>query len=201
MMSIHRIVQPVSYLLILFSVILMSYSQVGWAVIAALIMMAIGITLLAIHYFHNVIVKETEHNLDFTTDENGRMELVWESSYESGNHGIDTQHRKLFKDGNNLISAIYGNRDDHNIETLLDALIDDIETHFASEETVLERKEFEDLENHRNIHQELLQEAYTLRDEVNNGVLDYVDVVNFFIYDLILNHILDEDRKYFSVVE
>ena len=163
--------------------------------------MLTGVTLLAIHYFRNVISKESEHNLDIVTDETGKMELVWESSYESGNRGIDAQHQKLFKDGNKLISAIYGNRNEHNIEALLGALIQDIETHFFAEEVLLKKWGYEDLDNHKNIHQELVDEAYTLRDEVKNGELDYVDVINFFIYDLILNHILDEDQKYFTVVE
>lgn len=167
----------------------------------SLLLMLSGVALLGFRYFQQVIKREPEHNLDIITDENGQMELVWESSYESGNKGIDSQHKKLFVDGNKLISAIYGNQSETDIEALLDSLIDDIETHFVSEEAVLKKRGFEDYDNHKNIHQELLDEAYTLRKEVKNGELDYVDVVNFFIYDLILNHILDEDQRYFTVVK
>ena len=73
-------------------------------------------------------------SLQIGTADGGVLKLVWDRKYESGNQGIDEQHKKLFKLGNLLLHAILTGWPRANIIELMDKLISEVEHHFASED-------------------------------------------------------------------
>ena len=79
-------------------------------------------------------------------------------------------------------------------------LIEDTKHHFSSEEALLESWDYLEIEKHKEIHHNLLDDAYALREEIEKGHLSYRDVMNFFLNDLVIHHIVEEDRKYFHQV-
>ncbi|MCY3415095.1 MAG: hemerythrin domain-containing protein [Candidatus Heimdallarchaeota archaeon] len=83
------------------------------------------------------------------------MVLRWNNMLKTGVTEIDLQHRQLIKDLNNVGDLLKGN----NEQSILDALSDVFsftETHFATEEKILTVENHPELENHRNLHIELL---------------------------------------------
>ena len=135
--------------------------------------------------------------LEIETLESGSVQLVWSKKYECGNSGIDAQHKGLFEIGNNLLDAIHDDKEKGVLLTLTDRLLDHVKSHFSSEEALMESWGHPLTEEHRVSHQYLLDKAQDLREKLDNGSLLYHDVFTFFINDLVLRHIVEEDRKFF----
>lgn len=173
-----------------------------WALFSGVLLLLAGTMVLAMRYhFRRHAQQDDQGDLNkivqINSKENGSLQLVWDQRFESGNHGIDSQHKRLFKIGNALIDSVYGRQTKEEVALILDQLIVDATTHFTSEEALLESWDYIHLERHKQIHQDLLNDAYSLREAVDSDQLRYKDVLNFFINDLVINHILKEDKKYF----
>lgn len=126
------------------------------------------------------------------------VQLVWRGAYESGHSLIDAQHRALFEQANKLLQAIFDNWPKSAIAPLITALMIDIERHFHDEEAMFQQAAYPDSEHHCKLHSHLLERARTLasrfeKDQVNTG-----ELLQFLTYEMVAQHILIEDRKYFS---
>jgi hemerythrin-like metal-binding protein len=124
------------------------------------------------------------------------MQIHWRESYECGHPVIDMQHRELFNIGNDLINAVLDGKPKVGIEYLLHELIEHVKEHFASEEEVLARTHYPQIEEHRAIHRGLLGRASELEQRCREGLLPMSDLVGFIAYDVIATHIIKEDLKF-----
>jgi len=138
--------------------------------------------------------------LKVATGASGSIQLVWRKAYECGNSGIDAQHQGLFEAGNDLIDAIYSRRLQSDVTAMIDILLAHVEAHFTSEETLLATWDHPLTEEHKQAHQHLLERAVRLRDKSIKGELSFPDVLSFFVKDLVLKHILEDDKKFFHQV-
>lgn len=138
--------------------------------------------------------------LEIETLESGSLQLVWNKKYECGNSGIDAQHMGLFEMGNKLLDAIHSGKGQRELMVLTDRLLDHAKTHFSSEESLMEAWGHPLTEEHKKTHQCLLEKALELRERLENGRLLYHDVLSFFINDLVLRHIIEEDMKFFHQI-
>jgi hemerythrin-like metal-binding protein len=124
------------------------------------------------------------------------MLIHWRDSYECGHPVIDMQHRELFNIGNDLINAVLDGKPEVGIEYLLHELIEHVKDHFASEEEVLVRTRYPQIEEHRELHRSLLGRASDLEYRCREGLLPMSDLVGFIAYDVIAAHIIQEDLKF-----
>lgn len=132
----------------------------------------------------------------FDTPAGPRMiQLSWSPSLECGHPVIDEQHRRLFGIGNQLINAAASNRDKHEVEVLLDELIDHVAEHFCTEEALLARTRNPMSAEHQQVHRNLLARARDLRDGFVEGRVVVADLVGFIVYDVVNMHVLKEDAK------
>ena len=138
--------------------------------------------------------------LKVATGASGSIQLVWRKAYECGNSGIDAQHQGLFEAGNDLIDAIYSRRLQSDVTAMIDILLAHVEAHFTSEETLLATWDHPLTEEHKQAHQHLLKKAVKMRDKSIKGELSFPDVLSFFVKDLLLKHILEDDKKFFHQV-
>ncbi len=129
--------------------------------------------------------------------DSGAAQLIWGKNYESGNSSIDEQHRKLFEIGNTLLDAIHGEGLYSRMTVLVDRLLAELKTHFSSEEALLTAWGHPLTETHKEAHQKLLKKAFALREKLKVGRLSYQEVFAFFINELVLQHIIQEDKKFF----
>ena len=137
------------------------------------------------------------NSLEIETLESGSVQLVWNKKYECGNSSIDAQHKGLFELGNKMLDAIHHNKGQAVLLDYADRLLDRVESHFSSEEELLEAWGHPLTHEHREAHRYLLEKASDLREKSEHGKLLYHDMFAFIINDLVLRHIIEEDSKFF----
>lgn len=129
------------------------------------------------------------------------IRLNWNSSLETGVANIDSQHRKLFALGNDLLNAIIDRKPKLDVELLLDELMHDIANHFCTEESLLTRIKHPYLNEHRAIHHRLLGQAKSMAAEYHEGRLKAGDLFHFVAVEVIMGHIVNDDLKYHAIEE
>lgn len=131
----------------------------------------------------------------------GFINLVWYESDRCGNNTIDKQHEDLYKLSNKLIFAISSGRNRRECEFLLNQLKDDTIKHFHDEEEILRKISYPLREAHQNIHHKLAVEAAELLNKFNKNELAVDVLIKFIAVDMILEHLLVEDKKYYSYLK
>lgn len=124
----------------------------------------------------------------------------WKEDYNTGISDIDTQHQRLFELGSQIFELV-NLKDglDHYDEII--GIIDDLREytiyHFAFEEEYMKSKNFDDFDNHKVLHDNLIAKISNIDtkdiDAKQNVVL--IKLLDF-IATWIGNHILKEDFKY-----
>lgn len=130
------------------------------------------------------------------------MRLVWHDAYLCGETSIDQEHRQIFERANELIHAVVSG--DEAVVDLYDAIDDLIacaEAHFANERNVLSRCHYPELEEHVLEHQNLMERAQVLRRKAIAGELTLGALVTFIVQDVVVKHMLNEDRKYYPLLK
>lgn len=129
------------------------------------------------------------------------VKLIWKKRFESGNVLIDDQHHQLFEFANGLMDLVL-EPDSFELEKVqFEKTISHIVQHFKDEEALLEELGFDELEAHRAIHQELIQQTLDIQEQFFSGKLKASAVFAFIIDEVIVNHLLKEDIKFFDLTE
>ena len=83
----------------------------------------------------------------------------------------------------------------------IDQLIASVVAHFSNEEAVLARCGYAGLEAHALQHQRLVTQARRLSERAATGDLSLGEVVSFVALDVVVSHLLHEDRKFFPLLK
>jgi hemerythrin-like metal-binding protein len=126
------------------------------------------------------------------------INLVWSTEYESGNGIIDTQHRVLFSQANEIVNAILDGQPKADVELLLDDLVQHVEQHFATEEALIEAAGTPGLAKHREVHRHLLSLCKGMTTRFHRDELSVGELFQFLTINVISEHILYEDLGCFS---
>jgi len=126
------------------------------------------------------------------------LQLVWQDSFCSGNQLIDTQHQSLLHDSNKLLKAIIELRKKDEISSLATKLLSDVSQHFRDEEEILKTIAYPDLKQHALEHANLLNKAVKLAQEFESDTLQIGEVFEFLVYEMVQQHMLGADRKFFA---
>ena len=109
------------------------------------------------------IVSEALNNLvqifdvDETKSVNEIEAMPWKDSYSVNVKSIDEQHKKLVSIINELNNAMLYEKGRSVIGKVLKDLVDYTVSHFDYEEKLMEKNGYSDLENHKQIHKDLLK--------------------------------------------
>ena len=124
------------------------------------------------------------------------VRLVWKPEYETGNERIDAQHKEFFNQGNGLLDAIlcYDAKDD--VGRRIERFLAFVDVHFQEEEAWLIGQNWPGATEHARHHQDLAERAADLLAKHDAGQLDATEFLNFFVNELILQHLLIDDRKF-----
>ena len=76
-----------------------------------------------------------------------------------------------------------------------------VEKHFADEEEILLASGYPDAQEHVARHHELLQKCSGLLDQDAESPVTSVQMLQCIIHDLVLNHMVKEDGKYFAYLK
>lgn len=128
------------------------------------------------------------------TDTHRVLHLAWRPSFASHHPAIDQQHRELFRLANALLDAA-----PTNFSNAFDVLLTHVEQHFSDEEKVLRDHAYEALADHTARHHALIRNALELRRRVDEKTVSMGELVDFLARDVVAKHMLQEDRKFFSL--
>jgi hemerythrin-like metal-binding protein/diguanylate cyclase (GGDEF)-like protein len=129
------------------------------------------------------------------------VKLTWHAAYESGNPVIDTQHKGLFDDANQLMAAILCARPTDELTELVDQLINDIVTHFQDEEAIILAAGYPGAAQHATIHRALLNGAADVANRFHAGSLAVGELFQYLAHDVVARHMLGSDREFFRYLK
>lgn len=129
-----------------------------------------------------------------------QLRLDWQSGWDCGNELIDSQHRKLLQMGNELIQLSLSGRRVNEMMQKLEAIISHVILHFSDEENLLRQIGYIHLADHQVMHQALIEKANQLQNKIINGTIKPSEAFGFIVSDIIAEHMLKEDVRYFSEV-
>ncbi|MBN8524559.1 MAG: bacteriohemerythrin [Planctomycetes bacterium] len=122
--------------------------------------------------------------------------LEWSPSYETGVREVDIQHRELFAKVAALHAAMMAGAGRAKVAELVGFLAAYTVDHFASEERLMQKSGYEDIESHRSLHKELLEQVGALRSRLDRGEQPKTMEVTDFLSGWLRHHILKIDHAY-----
>lgn len=90
--------------------------------------------------------------------------LEWKPEYSVGNASIDHEHEHMIQQINVLYEKLAEPVDADNVETVLGEIHADISAHFALEERLMREARYQEYENHKEDHEDLLDQIHDLMD-------------------------------------
>ena len=120
--------------------------------------------------------------------------IVWAERNQLGIPIIDEQHRGIVSTINSFHYFIQEGRGDEILEPTLATLENYTKIHFATEEDLMQRAGFPDLDKHKALHRTLMKRTTDISRE--SIYLKDPDMALKFLKEWWLGHINVEDRKY-----
>ena len=127
--------------------------------------------------------------------------FIWNETYESGNKDIDNDHKLLANYVNNLHDLIVGQSPIDTIQQSIFEISEHIKNHFILEENIIMKKGYVDYMEHRSIHQRLLAEYEIILKKALNSDISLAALMSYLVEKVLIDHITNEDSKFFSVVK
>ncbi len=122
----------------------------------------------------------------------------FDSRFLVGIEQVDREHRKLFEIAGRVHDSLGADSATaaSTARAAVAELLDYTETHFASEERQMEAAGFPKLEAHRALHQDLILQAREMEIRAETGDYHMPVELNRFIYAWLVEHIMDNDKKF-----
>jgi hemerythrin len=120
------------------------------------------------------------------------IKFVWDKTYSVGNEMIDSQHRRLFDLGNEMQNIQLSD-----VARTIMNLYKHTREHFDTEERHMKSLGYPKLQQHRELHNGLITGLNNLIEkpiDTDAGL----DGLKKFVYNWIIDHILNHDKKYFE---
>jgi len=125
------------------------------------------------------------------------MQLRWSDKYSVGNEMIDVQHKMLFSIVNELSEHITSGDGLDIIEDTLEKMSIYALMHFRTEEDLLFKANYDELNKHKAYHEDFKKEIlHATQNVISNKHMDTVIEVHKFLQNWLTSHILNEDVKY-----
>jgi len=123
---------------------------------------------------------------------------TWKKSWDFGIPSIDAEHINILKAINALEEFLGENRIRLDIQKLIRALKEFTQVHFPHEESLMQKVDFDQYEQHRKEHEKFLKKLLTFESQVSQETLLKGACQGFMAYleEWLTYHILGSDRKY-----
>jgi hemerythrin len=109
---------------------------------------------------------------------------------------IDGQHKVLVELVNRMHEAIHKRHGSDVVKGILAELAEYTRIHFAVEESLMRILNYPDYENHKVVHEELLQHVVELQEKVESGKVSIGFELMHFLKTWLTKHIMEEDMNY-----
>lgn len=118
----------------------------------------------------------------------------WNDRYKLEILAMDKEHKILIDSMNTFLEALNSNKLQE-IQNSFSRLADYTLKHFTDEEKYMATIDYPELENHKLIHQDLINQILIYKDEFETGTVNKTDISNF-LKDWLAYHIVGQDKKY-----
>ena len=78
-------------------------------------------------------------------------------------------------------------------------LLDHVSLHFENEEAILLEHNYEEYEQHKKIHNDLVIKAKNMYDALEKGLISPIAVVKYVVQDVVVGHIIKSDFDFFEL--
>lgn len=122
--------------------------------------------------------------------------IEWRSEYETGIGEVDHEHQELVGLINTLHAQMGAHASRERISDFLGEVFAKISAHFALEETVMRKYDYDQYADHKRDHERLLDELRDIMDEFDAGSgTDYKDALGTAVRDWFVNHFKTKDAR------
>jgi hemerythrin-like metal-binding protein len=125
------------------------------------------------------------------------MALIgWRKEFETGIPDVDHEHMELVQLINELHDRLGEKTDPETVEEFLGEVFAKISAHFALEETVMRKYNYDEYEAHKAEHEKLLDEIRDIMDDYAAGKFtDYEERLATRVRDWFVNHFKTKDAR------
>jgi hemerythrin-like metal-binding protein len=119
----------------------------------------------------------------------------WDSSLETGNERVDSQHRALFGMLNEVVEAVESGEGDAHVGNVLERLSEYVAVHFTEEQSLMEGVGLpaDELKLHTAAHLELTRSTREFILQWRARQVEATELADF-LADWLTGHILDKDQ-------
>lgn len=122
--------------------------------------------------------------------------VEWSEALSVGIEEIDGQHQMLVDMVNRMHQAIHERHGSDVVKGILNELADYTRIHFAVEESLMRILGYPGYEDHKAIHEELLEHVVELVGKVESGKTAIGFELMHFLKTWLTKHIMEEDMAY-----
>ena len=127
------------------------------------------------------------------------VNIDWGPFFRSGNPQIDKEHEELISISNDIISNCFIEDNLEEILVMFKRLLDHVSLHFENEEAILLEHSYEEYEQHKKIHNDLVIKAKNMYDALEKGLISPIAVVKYVVQDVVVGHIIKSDFDFFEL--
>ncbi|WP_018608497.1 bacteriohemerythrin [Uliginosibacterium gangwonense] len=120
----------------------------------------------------------------------------WSDDYTVGVAEIDEQHKELVRLLNDLHQAIHERHGSDASRKILNELAEYTRVHFAVEESLMRITHYPDFENHKKIHEALIQQVVELQNKLDSGTAKISFELLHFLKQWLMHHIVESDKLF-----
>jgi len=120
----------------------------------------------------------------------------WTEAYKVNVAVLDQQHQELFATVNKLERALRVGEGNSAIDGILDRLMTYAGSHFAAEESLMERHDFPGLSTHRVQHEMFRKKMMTLLEKRRSAKSGVAVELLLFLQTWLKQHLLRTDKQY-----
>ncbi|MEJ2611109.1 MAG: bacteriohemerythrin [Candidatus Thiodiazotropha sp.] len=122
--------------------------------------------------------------------------VEWTDELSVGIEEIDEQHKMLVSLVNKMHEAIHQRHGSDVVKGILGDLAEYTRIHFVVEESLMRILNYPSYEEHKEIHEELLQSVTDLQEKVATGKTAIGFELMHFLKSWLTKHIMEEDKQY-----
>ena len=122
--------------------------------------------------------------------------LSWKPEYSVDEIELDRDHMKFFEILNTAYENVMNHQEVENATSKIDELLELLRHHISAEEQYLMVNDYHDIDAHMTEHRQFMDNIEQLKTSQFDSNLDATKEMIVVLGDLILHHILIEDKKY-----
>jgi hemerythrin len=122
--------------------------------------------------------------------------IEWQKEFETGVAEVDHEHKELVELVNELHAKLGAGASREEVSAFLGEIFAKISSHFALEETVMRKYQYDEYVAHKTEHETLLDDLRDIMDNFEGGEpLDYEAALGHAVRDWFVNHFKTKDAR------